>query len=73
VPGKANIRRRKRVARGLAKAAQREELAQLKQAAEEKEDLEFRETYEGRSRESVSKTMLVSDEGMDALFEERSE
>lgn len=71
MPGKANKRRRKRVARGLSEAARREELARLKQAAEEKKDMEFRETYEGRTREPVSETMLVSDEGMDTLSAER--
>jgi hypothetical protein len=62
MPGKANKRRRKRVARGLAEAA-----------AKDKEDIEFRETYEVRAREPVSKTMLVSGEGMDDLFKDRSE
>lgn len=73
MPSKANKRRRKRVARGLVEAALREELAQLKQAAKDKEDIEIRETYEGRAREPVSETMLISDDGMDALSEERSE
>lgn len=62
MPGKANKRRRKRVARGLAEAALRDQ-----------EYAEFKEPYEVRAREPFSETMLVSDEGIDALEEERSE
>lgn len=68
MPGKANIRKRKKAARGRTRAALQQEL----QAAEEKETAEFFETLEGRSRVAEhGSTMLVSTEGFDRLFENR--
>jgi hypothetical protein len=72
MPGKANVKRRKRAATGRRRAAPQQELALERKAAEEKESAEFLDLLEVRSRiaESGGK-MLRSNDDLDRLFENR--
>ncbi len=69
MPGRANIRRRKRIERGRKRAAPYEELKRRRKAAEEDENAEFIAELEDRSKiAELGAMMLVPNEDLDRSF-----
>jgi len=72
MPGKANIRRRRRIEKGRRRASLYQEVERRRKATEEKENAEFIAGIEERSRVAEqASTMSVQDQGLDSSFEIR--